>query len=337
MKAPFSRWAQGIAAVFAVGIVVVAAASGASSRVANPAQEKTIFVFACFPPNIAYAWANGWYQARAALKGVDNVVIKAEGSFDPDPASYLSFIKTAMIQQPDGIVIVPNNGAGMSSGVRQLQQQYPNTKIVVMDAPIPNVDVTGFVGTDNFKAGEQAAGWLIQQYKQHKLKSNELAVFAEPAGESTSQNARVEGLLAGIKGSPLHVVKTVAMENQDATAAKAAMADVLVAHPNIGGVFSATDLFSVGVASTLAAKHALDVEQVSVDAQPAAVELMIKHQGVNAEIAQHMKFTGYKSVMTVADALAGKPVVKNFNTGTTLVTPSNAQSYLKVVAAENAH
>jgi ABC-type sugar transport system substrate-binding protein len=312
--------------------VILIGATGIAS--AGP-QKQTIFVFDYFPHSLlpgTWAWYNGYKEAAAQLKSKFNVVVKDEASLDTDPANFVNFITTGMEENPNGVVVVPNNGAAMATGLQRLEAQYPKVKFMAMDSPVPNWNGVSFVGSNNYKAGQQAGTWVLSQYRAHKLPSTQIAIFRAPPG-TESQDDRVAGLLATLKGSPLTVVQTV--ESADATNATAEtnMADVLTAHPDLGAVFSATDDFGIGVQEALVRAHKLNIVNVSMDAETSAVEAIIQHKGMNAEIAQNFKGVGDEAVLTLAHAMEGKSVPKTMYIPTTLVTASNAKAFLKVEEA----
>lgn len=306
-------------------------AAGAKRAPAHASvAKKTIFVFAYFPHAIVpgtQAWYNGWLQAAAKLKAKFNVVVKEEASLDTDPASFLNFIKTGMVERPDGVIVVPNAGGSMAPGLRQLAAQYPDVKWLAMDQPVPDWG-TSFVGTNNVAAGERDGKFLVSEYRQHKLPSNQVAVFSAPPGTS-SQDERVDGFKAAIKGSPLKIVDTVQTADSTTGTSLTNMADVLTAHPDLGAVFSTANFYSSGVADELVRAHKLNIINVSVGPDTLSLQQIIGHKGFTAEVEQSYEPTGELAVTTLADSLAGKQVPKTIYVPSTFVTAGNARSYLK--------
>jgi ABC-type sugar transport system substrate-binding protein len=62
-----------------------------------------------------------------------------------------------------------------------------------------------------------------------------------------------------------------------------------------------------------------------------AVQAIIDGKGMQAAAAQHFSEMGHTAVMTLADALEGKSVEPIIDTGTTVVTKSNASDFLKTI------
>ncbi|MEN3283514.1 MAG: hypothetical protein V7607_4654 [Solirubrobacteraceae bacterium] len=309
---------------------------GGTTSSATPAKKAKIMTFVFAPRgfnDVTRAWFNGFDAAAGQLGSSVELQQKATSKLEVDAAPYLTFIKSALVQKPDGIVVVPNNAAAMTSGLQQIAAQ--GTKVLIMDQDVPKMDdKVAFVGTDNKAAGKVAADWMIQQFKAGKMPSNQVAILRSPPGISSIDD-RSAGFKEALTGSDLNVVSELAPACNDSADARSTMADLLTAHPKLGGVFSACDVIATGAARTLIAKGKGNVAHVSVDASQQGVDLIIKHKGIDAEVAQHLLKVGQSSVVTLARALQGKAVPAKVDTGTDLVTEDNASSYLEKAAAES--
>jgi ABC-type sugar transport system substrate-binding protein len=307
-----------------------------TTSTAGPGKKARIMTFVFAPRgfnDVTRAWFNGFDAAARQLGGSVAVEQKATSKLETDAAPYLTFIKSALVKKPDGIVVVPNNAAAMTSGLRQIAAQ--GTKVLIMDQDVPKMnDKVAFVGTDNKAAGKVAADWMLEQFKAGALPSNEVAILRSPPGISSIDD-RTAGFKEALAGSELKVVSELAPACNDSADARSAMADVLTAHPKLGGVFSACDIIATGAARTLMAKGKGAVAHVSVDASKQGVDLILQHKGIDAEVAQHLLKVGQSSVTTLAEALQGKRVPAKVDTGTDLVTEDNARSYLEKAAAES--
>jgi ribose transport system substrate-binding protein len=330
------------AAVMAAGMVALVAGCGSddggstTSSAAAPAKKEKIMTFVFAPRgfnDVTKAWFNGFDAAAKQLGSSVDVQQKATSKLEPDAGPYLSFIRSALVQRPDGIVVVPNNAAALTSGLKQIAAQ--GTKVLIMDQDVPKMDnKVAFVGTDNKAAGKVAADWMIAQAKAGKLPSNQVGILRSPPG-ITSTDDRAAGFKAALAGSDLKVVSELAPACNDSADARSAMADMLTAHPKLGGVFSVCDIIATGAARVLVAKGRDAVAHVSVDASKQGVDAILQHKGIDAEVAQHLLKVGQSSVTTLAQALRGKTVPADVDTGTDLITEANATSYLQKAAAES--
>jgi ribose transport system substrate-binding protein len=307
-----------------------------TTSTATPEKKAKIMTFVFAPRgfnDVTRAWFNGFDAAARELGGSIQLQQKATSKLEVDAGPYLTFIKSALVQRPDGIVVVPNNAAALTSGLQQIAAQ--GTKVLIMDQDVPKMDnKVAFVGTDNKVAGKVAADWMLEQFKAGEMPSNQVAILRSPPGISSIDD-RAAGFKEALAGGDLKVVSELAPACNDSADARSAMADLLTAHPKLGGVFSACDVIATGAARTLMAKGKGDVAHVSVDASKQGVDLIIKHKGIDAEVAQHLLKVGQSSVVTLAQALQGKAVAAKVDTGTDLVTEENASSYLEKAAAES--
>lgn len=333
-----ASWAPALLVLIVAALAVAGCGGGsdAGGDGSSSTSSKKIFTFVFGPRgfnDVTRAWFNGFDAAAAKLGDGFTVEQKATGKLETDAAAYLTFIRSALAQQPDGIVVVPNNAAAMASGLQQIADS--GTKVLIMDQDVPNMPgKVAFVGTDNVAAGKVAADWMVEQARAGRLRSDEIGVLASAPGISSTDD-RLSGFLDGLQGSGLTVVARSAPQCNDSADARAAMADMLSAHPQLGGVFSVCDVIALGAARAIQAQAKGQVKQVSIDASRQGVDLILSHGGIDAEVAQHLLAAGQLSVETLARALDGETVPKVVDTGTDLVTEANAQAYLRKAAAES--
>jgi ribose transport system substrate-binding protein len=325
----------GLFAALAATTVAVGACGSddGGSASGDGGDKKSIMAFVQAPRgtnDVTRAWFNGLDEGARLVADSATVESTAPGKFETDPAAYLNFIKSAIVKQPDGIIVIPNNAAGMKSGLEEIAE---DTKVLIMDQDVKGMaNKVSFVGTDNLKAGQVAADWMIEQYDADQLRSNEVAILGSTPGISSTDD-RVAGFEKGLEGSDLKVVSKLEPACDDATKSRAAMADVLTAHPNLGGVFSVCDTIALGAARAILADGG-EVKQIAVDASKQGVEAMVAGKGIDAEIAQHFFDAGVKSVETLVKALNGQKVPALVDTGVELVTKENAEEYLAQAAKE---
>lgn len=323
----------------AAAVLAIAAcgssSSGSNTSADGTAKPKRILTFIYTPRgfnDVTRAWSNGFDAATSRLGDAVTVQQKNTSKVEPDAGAYLTFIRSALVQRPDGIVVVPNNAAAMASGLQRIADE--GTKVLIMDQDVPTMsNKVAFVGTDNRAAGGVAARWMLEQAKAGRISSKEVGILGAPPGISSIDD-RMAGFKEALQGSGLKVVSELAPACNDSADARTAMADMLSAHPRLGAVFSVCDVIATGAARAMQAQHR-DLAHVSVDASKQGVDLILQHKGIDAEVAQHLLRVGQASVTTLADALRGKQIPAKVDTGTDLVTEANASGYLQKAAEES--
>jgi ABC-type sugar transport system substrate-binding protein len=147
---------------------------------------------------------------------------------------------------------------------------------------------------------------------------------------------RVEGVLAGIKGAHIRVVKEVSA-NFDREQAVAAMEDILQTNPHVSAVFCANDQMALGALQSLDANNATGrVKLVGFDGAIEATQAIIAHK-MFATVAQDPYGMARIAVQEAVAKVEGHSVPKNVNTGDPLVTQQNARAYLKVAEKKLGH
>lgn len=73
---------------------------------------------------------------------------------------------------------------------------------------------------------------------------------------------------------------------------------------------------------------------MTIDPLEATTKAMIAHQGVTALVAQHLYAMTYTALSTAAQALDGHAVPSTIDSGIELVTPANANKFLKTYLAQ---
>jgi len=306
--------------------------AGTGTSTSAGAHKKIIyFVFAPRGFNdVTRAWANGIDAGGQSLGSGFTVEQKATGQAESDPAAYLTFIRTALVEHPDGIVVVPNNAAAMKTGLEQIAAS--GTPVLIMNQDVANMrGKVSFVGGSYTSAGQTAARWLIGEQQAGRLKSNEVGILRSTPGISTTDDG-LTGFENALKGSALRVVSVLQPSSLDSADARAKAADMLTAHPNLGAIYSVTDIFGLGVARALSDANRLDIKSISVDATPATIHLMLTHRGIDAEVALNKYQEGLLSVETLGKYLSGQQVPASMPLSAKLITADNAQAYLQQAA-----
>jgi ribose transport system substrate-binding protein len=337
-----------VAAATAVTLALSAAACGSSSSGAQSTKAashssgsesasgatKTIMWFDFVPRgfnDVTRAWTNGVLAGAKAVGPHFALVLKAEGQAVSDPATYCNFIQSAVVSHPAGIIVVPNDAAGMKTCLERVVES--GIPVFVMNQDVQGMtDKVGFAGGSYISAGQIAARWLLQQQATGKLTSNEVGVVRSTPGITTTDDG-YNGFVSALRGSNLSVVGTVQPAAVSTAGAESAASNLLTAHPHLGAIFSVEDAYGLGVARALQNAHRLNVKSISIDATPANIQLMLRHQGISAEIFLNKYQEGLVSVETLAKYLNGQRVPKDQPLPAKLITSTDARAFLKQSAA----
>ena len=123
-----------------------------------------------------------------------------------------------------GIAISPNDVDNQTDFLNKIAKQVP---LICQDSDAPKSDRRYYVGTNNFKAGEEAGKLIMEALPD----GGDIMLFV---GKTDAQNAkdREAGIRKAIEGSKVKVIKTLT-DNVDAVRAKANADETMVTYPNV--------------------------------------------------------------------------------------------------------
>jgi ABC-type sugar transport system substrate-binding protein len=225
-------------------------------------------------------------------------------------------------------IVNPISGTNLVQGLAQLAAKKKT--IVNIDSPIDadaakaaGATPATYIGTDNVQAGETAGKQMAKLLPQ----GGKVAVIGGIAGDVTS-GARIDGFKKGV-GSGITVVQTVAA-NWERQEALTQATNLLRAHPDLKGFFSANDDMGLGIARAIAnAGKTGKVEVISVDGVKDALEA-VKAGSLSATVAQYPYAIGLMGVEACQAAAKGKTLPVNVKAPVELITKDNATKALEV-------
>jgi ABC-type sugar transport system substrate-binding protein len=225
-------------------------------------------------------------------------------------------------------IVNPISGTNLVQGLAQLAAKKKT--IVNIDSPIDakaakaaGASPATYIGTDNVQAGETAGKHMAELLSG----GGTVAVVGGIAGDVTS-GARIEGFTKGL-GSGGTVVQTVAA-NWDRQEALTQATNLLRAHPDLKGFFSANDDMGLGIARAIAdAGKTGKVQVISVDGIKDALQA-VKAGSLSATVAQYPYAIGLMGVEACQAAAKGKTLPTDVKAPVELITKANATKALAV-------
>jgi ribose transport system substrate-binding protein len=268
-------------------------------------------------------WVNTRHGAVAGGAAAHVKVLTEAGQSDTQIDQQINIVQDMIAEKVSAIVIAPTDSELLQPVLDQAVKK--KIHVVLFDSPIPGwKPQTGFVGTAN-----RAGGLKMGRYLAKVIPHGTLAIIRGIPGSQVDID-RVDGVLAGIKGSGIKVVKQVAA-NFDREQAVGAMEDILQTNPNVSAVFCANDQMALGALQSLDANNATSrVKLVGFDGAVEATQQIIAGK-MFATIAQDPYGMAKIAVQEAVEVAHGRKVPKNVNTGDPLITRKNASAYLKEV------
>ena len=306
-----------VAALAAVTVV------GTTTASAEPAQKQATIKLGFitkFPVDFYFTLVNAAKKWDKATPGAE--VIYASGKSGTDDAGEIAAIQNMVAQGVKGIAITPTSPAVSAALDKAIKA---GVKVVLIDNDIPKwKKKSSVVATNNFKGGQLAGKFLAG-----KLKAGDTLGILEGNPANPALVERVTGVLSGL-GAMKSKIKVVSKLETDCDQTKGATAaqTILTANEGLTAIYSACGPPALGAIQSIknAGIKPGEIILVGFDASGDEVKA-IKAGTETASVAQFPAKMGSLGIATLWASVQGKTVPKNVDTGTALVTKSNASKF----------
>ena len=246
----------------------------------------------------------------------DVVIVFAQGTSGTDDEGEINAIESMITQGVKAIVITPT-----SPNVQDALQKAVDAgiKVILVDNDIPGWDgKTALVATDNL-----AGGVLAGEFVATQLKAGDTVAILEGVAGAPSLQQRVDGFKTGL-GDGFDIVASLPTDC-DQTKGHDAAQDILTANPDVTLIYGACGPPILGAIESIksAGKAVLTV---GFDAGPDEVAAIVAGDELGS-VAQFPAKMGELGAQAALDAISGKTVEANIDTGTAMVTKDNAADF----------
>jgi ribose transport system substrate-binding protein len=325
-KAKDLRWSRaaraGLAGLAAATAAFAVAACGASKgQDDSGGGKKLITLELSFPCGLNEYATHLCAGARAEAKRLGDEFrfqIKTGVNYSDNDA-FNNLIQNSLQLDPSGLIIFPAGPAAQTPVINRACAK--GVKIIIIDSPATGLKCqSSFIAADHEKLGADVGKWLVA----HPPASKEVGIVTQPPGEYASTDARVRGFEQAVESAGYKVVATVTTDlSLDRT--RAAVTNMVTAHPKLGAIFSANGPMGQGTAQAL--RNNSKVVQLTLDGFVQDVK-MILNGNVSANAAQNPYQMGELAVRYMAQALRGEKVPARTYTTSKVVDKTNAKEYI---------
>jgi ribose transport system substrate-binding protein len=245
------------------------------------------------------------------------VVTDANGT----PQKQLADIENLVVQGVDAIIVVPIDEKAILPAIGKANEG--NIPVVAITT-IPDAEVLTTVAASGDYANGKASGDLLVEATGGKGK---LAMIGIPYN-LWRIDQREKGFLESIQGTNLEVV--VRQSGLDQAKIQDTVAGILVAHPDLAGIWCTFSNQIVGAADALRSADRSDIALTGIDADKAIIE-RIRSGWITGTAAQFPEQQGRLAAQAVLDNLEGRPVAASYEVPTGLVTPANVDEMERTI------
>lgn len=278
-----------------------AASSGSSTSsttaAASSGKKYTIALVPGLTVDPFYITMHAGAAAEAKALGV-NLIWQGGTTFSP--STQLPVVESLLAKSPSALLIAPTDVVALKAPIQKFVSA--GIPVIAVDTTINDTGLlTAAITSDNVQGGALAADEIAKLAHD----KGDVAVDNVNPGISTT-DARAEGFINEIKKYPNMKVVATEYNGDSATTAESQVRNLLLAHPNLVGVF-ATNIYGAQGAGTAidALGKAGKVFVAAYDAEPATVALL-KKGAINVLVIQQPAVEGKDAVLFAYDKLTGK-------------------------------
>jgi ribose transport system substrate-binding protein len=318
------------------GILVVAvSASLVACQDAYHQKDEQYYLIAA-NVNLPY-----WQEAQAGLTdAAKEMGVKAEmdGPASLSPKDELDSFNKAVALHPSGILVSVTSPDLFNGPIAAAVQS--GIPVICLDSDAPDSKRVMFVGTDNFRAGQESGKRMADI-----LKGQGQLVIIAIAGQ-LNQDERVRGVMDALKKTPgIKVIQTID-DKGDAREAYDGISALLAKKQKVDGIIALEASGGAGAADTL---HREDltgkIAIVAFDKDPETLDWIDKG-AINATVVQKPYIMSYYGIKFLDDlhhnvvheykdwrTAPSAPLPAWVDTGTAIIDKSNLAAFREALAA----
>lgn len=265
---------------------------------------------------------NGAKKAIEEWKAKDvNVDMIVTNGGDTDKAKQVSDLEDLYSQGVNGVLIFPGDSVMVAEPIKTIYNAN-NIPVVITDIGIRSGKYITLIITDNKKGGESAG-----EYMAKIVPKGSKVITLDHAPTNDNGQTRQKGFEDKAKELGLNVLPEQPVAALTLDASRQAMEDLLVAEPDVKGVFAFNQLVLQGAYQALeAAGKQGQVKLVGFDLDPVSWQ-MVKDGKIDALVVQDPFKMGYEGMNIVLTNLTGGKVPEFMGLGTKLLTKDNADEF----------
>jgi ribose transport system substrate-binding protein len=248
---------------------------------------------------------------------------------ETDSIGQANMVEDAAANKVAAIVLSPNDPEALIPAVQNAKSS--GVPVIIIDMALTTDDESlseSFIGTDNYEAGQMAAGYMIKKLSA----GDEVAIIRGTVG-SSNHDGRCNGASDAFKAAG---VKVVSIQPADSERGKAVTVaeNVLQSNPGIKGIYCTNDEMALGAYQAVAnIQKQKDILIMGFDGSYGALD-SIESGELTASLAQMPIDEGYLGVKAAVDHLSGKKLDKRIKNGTVIVDKASVAKFKADIKAK---
>ncbi|HJT56899.1 MAG TPA: ABC transporter substrate-binding protein [Ktedonobacteraceae bacterium] len=305
---------------FIIGVLVARLFVPTSTRASSnaPASGKRVDVIV--KATDSQFWQAMLAGAQAAGKDWGVQVGLFGATSEADVSDQVGLVENSISRNVDAIVLAASSSQALNGVIDRARAQ--GIKVITVDTKVTTTS-DGFIGTDNSKAGAQAADRLGQTLQKKGITSGQILIESSVAGVQTIVD-RDSGFQTELQARfPGFKIIAHRYNNNDTPTALSQVNDAISANPGLVGIYADNNVSGDGVAQSLQENNAQNrIVAVGFDSDPQEINAL-KASTLQAIVVQNPYFFGYQGVVAAAMSAEGRFAPPSLDPGAVLVDASN--------------
>lgn len=315
-------------ALLLTGLLLVGSLSGCGGSTSTPsgsdsgdaASKDDVQNYAIVVKSLAdqyWVLLKAGAEAKAKELGVNVSVIGPNS--ESDVQGQVDMIQNKVGEGVDGLAIAPSSPDAVLPVLEQADAA--GIPVLAVDTDIPGYEnKQSFIGTGNEAAGQQGGA-----YAAELVGSGAKAIVFRGRLGDTTHDQREAGIVAALEAGGVEILEVKACDSE-AEKAMNAMQDLLNVYDQIDVVVTTADSMAQGAQRAIE-NASKDIPVVGFDGTIPVAELIAQGSVIKGSVAQNPYMMGVLCVEKLIALHNGETIEERIDSGTSMVTPDNAQAF----------
>lgn len=261
-------------------------------------------------------WKTVEAGANAAAEDFGVEISVVGPSAETQVQEQFDMLQDQLTREIDALVVAPLRPTATVAVFEQAKAL--GIPVLLIDTDADWDDKATFIGTGNYDAGAMAGKYFMEKMPE----GGDVVIIRGAMGDLT-HDERVNGFVDAVKGSNINVVRIQAADSERGKGMDV-MQNMLMALPNIKGVYCSNDEMALGALRAVEMAGAEGIIIMGFDGSPDALK-SVRDGGLTGTVKQDSYGIGYYGIEYAVKLLNGEQIDKRIPVPTLIVDIDNVQ------------